>query len=202
MPKTAKRKTTKKNSRKNKTRKNLKKGGVMPPGWREAFDQASGQKYYYNEKTGVTQWQKPTIMGQISKSIFGTKVQSESMQQNGTQQINKPSWGIIRSKGEWQKVVDSYLPYILDVNKNVILLSIPSDLNVKSRRVSEKIAAAQNDYVMLNELPNTYDRLKNFSNNERFFKHLSDKNKIKIKEIVNTLEPYRSEEHTSELQSH
>ena len=47
----------------------------------------------------------------------------------------------------------------LDVNKNVILLSIPSDLNVKSRRVSEKIAAAQNDYVMLNELPNTYDKI-------------------------------------------
>ncbi|CAK7339900.1 unnamed protein product [Dovyalis caffra] len=33
--------------------------GKLPPGWVEAKDPASGASYYYNKKTGETQWERP-----------------------------------------------------------------------------------------------------------------------------------------------
>lgn len=36
--------------------------GKLPPGWVEAKDPSSGASYYYNESTGITQWERP---GQI-----------------------------------------------------------------------------------------------------------------------------------------
>jgi len=32
----------------------------LPEGWEEAFHEESGQTYYYNKTTGVSQWEKPT----------------------------------------------------------------------------------------------------------------------------------------------
>ncbi|GLT88016.1 hypothetical protein SLE2022_060610 [Rubroshorea leprosula] len=33
--------------------------GKLPPGWVEAKDPSSGASYYYNESTGVSQWERP-----------------------------------------------------------------------------------------------------------------------------------------------
>ncbi|KAL1820238.1 hypothetical protein ACET3Z_015107 [Daucus carota] len=32
---------------------------ILPPGWIEACDPASGSLYYYNEKSGISQWERP-----------------------------------------------------------------------------------------------------------------------------------------------
>jgi hypothetical protein len=41
------------------TRTTTTRTGGGAPGWRSAVDPASGQTYYVNNKTGVTQWTRP-----------------------------------------------------------------------------------------------------------------------------------------------
>ena len=37
-----------------------KQQAPLPPEWREAHDPTSGKAYFYNSKTGVTTWSRPT----------------------------------------------------------------------------------------------------------------------------------------------
>jgi hypothetical protein len=38
---------------------NVQGGGALAAGWRELIDEPSQRAYYWNEATGVTQWERP-----------------------------------------------------------------------------------------------------------------------------------------------
>ncbi|GAA0154706.1 scaffold/adaptor protein [Lithospermum erythrorhizon] len=42
--------------------------GNLPQGWVEAMDPASGGSYYYNQRTGKSQWERPTEVTQLAVS--------------------------------------------------------------------------------------------------------------------------------------
>eukprot|EP00966_Prymnesium_polylepis_P090629 2098616-Prymnesium_polylepis.1 len=37
------------------------KASLLPPGWSDQVDVASGRTYFYNEYTGESRWDRPTL---------------------------------------------------------------------------------------------------------------------------------------------
>ena len=65
----------------------------LPPGWTEAVDETSGDVYYYNEVTNVTQWEKPS---------FPEKAIQEDVDQIKKDAVS--SNNSVRSSQDWVKV--------------------------------------------------------------------------------------------------
>ena len=52
----------------------------LPPGWLEYKDPRSQRSYFYNEKTGVTQWQRPDIVdGQTPRALRQSRYSDSSI---------------------------------------------------------------------------------------------------------------------------
>ncbi|XP_019175111.1 PREDICTED: uncharacterized protein LOC109170440 isoform X2 [Ipomoea nil] len=46
----------------------------LPPGWIEAHDPASGATYYYDESTGKSQWERPTVAASVLDSTLPSQL--------------------------------------------------------------------------------------------------------------------------------